>query len=163
MKTLPTVYIETSIVSYLTARPSRDVVVLGHQEVTREWWNSSRVFFDLRASNLVIQEASAGDAGAAAQRMGLLSTFKLLDVNENALILSEALLKQGSLPAKASADALHIAIAAVHNIQYLLTWNCKHIANAQMRPLIERICRNSGFEPPILCTPEELLGDEYVD
>ena len=155
---MSSVYIETSIISYLTARVSRDLIVAGHQQMTEEWWSVQRNRFELWASELVVEGASAGDASAAAERLKVLNTIEMLDITEEAGFLATALIERGSLPAKASADALHIAIAAVHNVDYLLTWNCKHIANAEMRPVIESVCRNMGFIPPILCTPEELMG-----
>jgi predicted nucleic acid-binding protein len=155
---MSSVYIETSIISYLTARVSRDLIVAGHQQMTEEWWSVQRNRFELWASELVVEEASAGDASAAAERLKVLNTIEMLDITEEAGFLATALIERCSLPAKASADALHIAIAAVHNVDYLLTWNCKHIANAEMRPVIESVCRNMGFTPPILCTPEELMG-----
>ena len=155
---MSSVYIETSIISYLTARVSRDLIVAGHQQMTEEWWSVQRNRFELWASELVVEEASAGDASAAAERLKVLNTIEMLDITEEAGFLATALIERGSLPAKASADALHIAIAAVHNVDYLLTWNCKHIANAEIRPVIESVCRNMGFIPPILCTPEELMG-----
>ena len=155
---MSSVYIETSIISYLTARVSRDLIVAGHQQMTEEWWSVQRNRFELWASELVVEEASAGDASAAAERLKVLNTIEMLDITEEAGFLATALIERGSLPAKASADALHIAIAAVHNVDYLLTWNCKHIANADIRPVIESVCRNMGFIPPILCTPEELMG-----
>ena len=155
---MSSVYIETSIISYLTARVSRDLIVAGHQQMTEEWLSVQRNRFELWASELVVEEASAGDASAAAERLKVLNTIEMLDITEEAGFLATALIERGSLPTKASADALHIAIAAVHNVDYLLTWNCKHIANAEMRPVIESVCRNMGFIPPILCTPEELMG-----
>jgi hypothetical protein len=153
------VYVETSIISYLSARPSRDLVVAGHQQLTHEWWQSQRPRFSLFASQLVLQEAGRGDPEAARMRLQVLEGVSLLEVRTEALALAQALLGRGPLPERAAADALHIAIAAIHGVEFLLTWNCKHIANAQMRPLIERICRGQGYEPPVLCTPEELMGD----
>ena len=155
---MSSVYIETSIVSYLTARASRDLIVVGHQQMTEEWWSTQKSRFQLWASELVVEEASAGDTNAATERLKVLNTIEMLDITEDAGFLATALLERGSLPAKATADALHIAIAAVHHVDYLLTWNCKHIANAEMRPVIESVCRNMGFTPPILCTPEQLMG-----
>lgn len=152
------VYVETSIVSYLTARPSRDLIVAGHQQVTHEWWRTHRSRFHLYASQLVIREASGGDPEAADARLRALDGLALLEILPTAVTLSQALVARGALPQKATADALHIAVAAAHGIEYLLTWNCKHIANAEIRPLIERTCRAHGVEPPVLCTPEELMG-----
>jgi hypothetical protein len=151
----PTVYVETTIPSYLTAWPSRDLVRTAHQQITREWW-ARRDGFDLYSSRLVVQECQAGDAQAAADRLAALAGIPLLEQGAEAAELAEALVRGVPLPEKAGADALHIATAAVHGMQYLLTWNCTHIANAVMRPRIEAVCRAAGFEPPLICTPEEL-------
>jgi predicted nucleic acid-binding protein len=158
------VYLETSIISYLAARPSRDLVVAGHQQITHEWWQSRRTDFQLFASELVLTEAAQGDSTAARIRLDFMSGIATLETRPEALKLAQRLLHSGPLPHKAAADALHIAIAAVHGVEYLLTWNCKHIANAVLRPRVESVCRDLGYEPPVLCTPEELLeGGEYVD
>ncbi|MBA3530949.1 MAG: type II toxin-antitoxin system VapC family toxin [Ardenticatenales bacterium] len=153
------VYLETSIVSYLSARPSRDLVVAGHQQLTNEWWQNQRPRFAIFISQLVLEEAGRGDPDVAQARLQILEGIPLLDIRTEALVLAQALLEQGSLPEKASADALHIATATIHGVEFLLTWNCKHIANAELRPHIERVCRSYGFEPPVLCTPEELMGE----
>jgi hypothetical protein len=152
----PTVYVETTIPSYLTAWPSRDVVRAGEQQVTRDWW-ARRSEFELRVSSLVLLECSAGDADAAALRLAALDGVPVLAQAAEAETLAEALLREVPLPAKAGADALHIAVAAVNGVAYLLTWNCTHIANAALRPRIEAICRQMGYEPPVICTPTELL------
>jgi hypothetical protein len=154
----PKTYIETTIVSYLTARPSRDLVRAAHQQITREWWDS-RGDFTLFISQFVLDEAAAGDVDAAAQRIDALRDARLLDVTEEAILLAGDLVAGGGLPAKARVDALHVAIAAVHGMNFLLTWNCKHIANAATRDRIEELCRAAGFEPPIICTPLELLKE----
>ena len=151
------VYVETSVISYLTAWPSRDIVIAGHQQTTREWWRDQRQSFQLVASQLVIQEASAGDVVAAQERLEILKNIELLEVKEDALNLAQVLIQSGPLPRKAAEDALHIAIAVTNGVEYLLTWNCKHIANASVRSSIEGICRAAGYEPTIICTPEELL------
>ncbi len=152
------IYVETSIVSYLTARPNRDLVRAAHQEVTREWW-ARRTVFDLYISQLVLDEAAAGDAGAAAQRLEALRDLPLLELTVDVTALGARLVREAALPSKAAADAFHIAFAAVHGLDILLTWNCTHIANATMRPRIESICRASGFEPPVICTPLELVEE----
>src|SRR2546423_196734 len=152
------VYIETTVVSYLTARPSRDLVVTAHQQITQDWWANRRPDFELYASQLVIQEASAGDAQMAQLRLASLDQIPLLVVSKEAVSLARLLVEKGPIPEKAAVDALHIAIAAAHGMDYLLTWNCKHIANAEMQSGVATICRASGYEPPIICTPEELLG-----
>jgi predicted nucleic acid-binding protein len=153
------VYIETSVISYLTARPSRDLITAAHQQLTTDWWEDRRKDFDLYVSQLVVREASAGDQNAASRRLEIIEPIPLLELNEEALGLARSLLEDGPLPTKASEDALHIAIATVHGMDFLLTWNCKHIANAEMRNLIEEVCRSKGYEPPITCTREELLGE----
>jgi hypothetical protein len=150
------VYIETTFVSYLTARPSRDVVIAGHQQSTREWWEQSRTDFELCTSQLVLQEAGSGDPDAARERLGLLRAMVLLDTTAAAVQLAEALLRANALPEKAGDDALHIAIAANQKIPYLLTWNCRHLANATMRPVIEAVCAGQAYKVPIICTPDEL-------
>lgn len=151
----PTVYIETTIPSYLTAWPSRDLVRAAHQQITREWW-THRADFDLYSSRLVVQECQAGDSQAAADRLAALAGIPLLAEGPDVTELAEALIRFVPLPEKAVADSLHIAIAAVHGMKYLLTWNCTHIANVVLRPQIEAVCRAAGFEPPLICTPEEL-------
>jgi hypothetical protein len=151
------VYIETTIVSYLTARPSRDLIITAHQQITQEWWQTQRDKFDLFVSQLVIREVSVGDEEVARRRVETLEGVPLLELNQEALALAEDLIARGPLPRKAAEDALHIAIATVHGMDYLLTWNCKHIANAKMRSQIESICRFRGYEPSIICTAEELL------
>lgn len=151
-------YIETTIVSYLTARPTRDLVRAAEQEITREWWDG-RAEFDLYISQLVLDEAAAGDVEAAARRLAAVRDTPILDTTDEAIALGRRLVAAGGLPSKAEADALHIAIAAVHGIDYLLTWNCTHIANARMRGKIERLCREAGYDPPMLCTPMELMEE----
>jgi hypothetical protein len=153
----PKVYIETTVVSYLTARPSRDVVIAGHQQTTHEWWDKRKDEYELCASQLVLQEADAGDRQYAAKRLEILNAVTLLETTADALSLAKALLHHSALPARAAEDALHIAIAAVQGVPYLLTWNCRHLANAAIRPLVESVCTRTGFKAPIICTPEELL------
>lgn len=154
----PSVYIETSIVSYLTARASRDLVIAAHCQITQEWWEMRRADFTLYTAQPVIKEASAGDAEMVAKRLAALDGVPLLAVNQAANDLAKALVTRGPIPPKAAVDALHIATAAVHGMDYLLTWNCKHIANAEMQSAIAARCRAAGFKSPVLCTPEELLG-----
>ena len=155
----PKIYLETTIISYLAARPSKDLITAAHQQVTHDWWQHRRRDFDLFSSQLVIQESSAGDAAVAQTRLQLLSDIPLVQVSEDCVSLARALVEKGPIPEKAAVDALHIAIATVHGMDYLLTWNCKHIANAEMQTAVSRICRSAGYEPPVICTPEELSGD----
>ncbi len=151
----PKAYIETSIASYLTAWQSRDLVLAAHQQVTRDWW-ASRGNFELFASQFVLDEAAAGDEDAAASRLAALAEAAILEVTEDAILLAERLIAGGGLPSPARVDALHVAMATVHGMDYLLTWNCRHIANAALRGKIEELCREAGFEPPTICTPLEL-------
>jgi len=153
-----TVYIETSIVSYLTARPSRDLLVAAHQQLTVAWWDEQRPRYELFASQVVLAEARAGDPEAAQRRLAVLERLPLLDVTDAAIGLATMLVTRQVLPAQAAQDALHLAMACVHGIQYLLTWNCTHLANARLRSRIEQVCREAGYVPPIICTPEELEG-----
>jgi predicted nucleic acid-binding protein len=151
------VYIETSVISYFVARSSRDIIVAANQQATQEWWASRKKDFEIYISQLVVQEAGSGDEEAAANRLRVLEDFPLLDILDEAIHLAEKLIEQKAIPEKASEDALHIAIAAVHGMEYLLTWNFKHIANATMRANVELVCRLNGYEPPIICSPLELM------
>ena len=156
----PTVYIETSIVSYLAARPSRDLITAAHQQVTTEWWATRRPAFRLHISELVVQEVSDGDPDAARRRLALLEGIPAIAVTADALSFARSLLENRVVPRAAETDALHIAVAAAGGMEYLLTWNCRHIANAQIRGKIEELARLRGFEPPIPCTPEELMESD---
>jgi hypothetical protein len=151
------VYIETTFAGYLTARPSRDLIVAAHQQITYDWWDARRADYELCVSQLVLQEAGDGDPQAARERLDVLATMIVLEINEEAVKLAEDLVQAGALPAKAGNDSLHIAIAAIHRVPYLLTWNCRHMANATMRAQIERVCAGDGFKAPIICTPEEMM------
>ena len=158
--TAPVVYLETSVVSYATSRPSRDLVVAGHQQITREWFAHQAPAYKVFISQLVASEACGGDEEAARERTAFLRGIPLLGITDAAGELATELVEGGAVPREATEDALHIAIATVHGVEYLLTWNCKHIANATMRQAIERVCRGAGYEPPVICTPEELMNDE---
>lgn len=152
----PRVYLETTIPSYLTAWRSRDLIKAAHQEATREWWES-RNRFELYISQVVMNEAARSDLKAAEQRLEVLTGIPILDVTEDAKALAKDLMKSGPLPKKAAVDALHIGVAAVHGMDFLLTWNCTHIANAATRGEIEAVCRKSELSPPTICTPLELM------
>jgi hypothetical protein len=153
------VYIETTIPSYLAARPSRDLVQAARQRITLEWWNNERQKFDLCISQVVLDEAAAGDADAAERRLALLENVPLLELTEAVSDVVKAILASGLLPEKATRDAFHIAVSSVHFVDMLLTWNCQHIANAAIMKDLGRIVAKCGLEMPILCTPEELLGE----
>jgi len=152
------VYLETSVISYLVSRPSRDLVVAAHQQITRQWWEECRASFQLYVSQMVIQEAGSGDPAAAQRRLEELAGIPLLGLTDEAQALARELIVNGAVPEQAVEDALHIALATVHGIDYLLTWNCRHIANAQMRGAVTSVCALQGYDPPVICTPEELMG-----
>jgi hypothetical protein len=153
------VYIETSVVSYLTARPSKNVIEAGHQQSTYQFWDR-RNEFDLFVSELVLTECAAGDPEAAGKRLAALRGIELLDITSQSLELAKDLVTAGIVPSKASEDALHISIATVHFADYLLTWNCRHIANPEIQSRIAERFRNNGLFLPFICTPEELIGGE---
>lgn len=152
----PRLYLETTIPSYLTAWPSRDLIVAAHQQLTKEWWRTRRDAFENCISQFVLDEAGAGDADAARERLEVLKPLPLLNVTESVLQLASALLQAGVIPDKAARDAAHIAVA-VHGVEYLMTWNCAHIANAMIVKKVQAICVQNGFSCPVICTPEELM------
>lgn len=153
------IYVETSIVSYLVGRIHRhDLSVAYNQQFTREWWSRRRADFDLYTSPVVIDEAAKGDRSLAAERLQHLAALVILDVANEARWLARDLLRLTRIPAKAELDALHIAVAAVSGMDFLLTWNCAHIANAEILPKVYDVCRSAGYEPPLVCTPLELPG-----
>jgi predicted nucleic acid-binding protein len=153
------VYLETSIVSYLTAFPSSDLIAAGHQLTTFDWWENHRQNFEVVASELVIQEAGLGNMQMAQKRLAILKAVKILDINDKARNLAKMLVAKKAVPEKAAADALHIAIAAAEKIEFLATWNFKHIANAKMQAKIKEVIRAEDYEPSHICTLEELLGE----
>lgn len=157
---MDTVYIETSIVSHATARPSSDIQIAALQHQARNWWSTERSNFELVTSQLVIDEASAGDSTAAKDRLKLLDGLPTVPINEDVRNLARAIVSASIMPQKAAADALHVAAAAVSGVQYLLTLNCKHIANAHELPRIYRLLDEQGFGQLLICTPVEFLGGD---
>ena len=153
------VYVETSVVSYLVSRPSRDLVVAAHQEVTREWWETRRARFDLFVSQAVLDEAGRGDPAAAAARLRALEGIAVLDATEETAELAQSLLAEGVFPSEARLDALHVALAATHGLDVLLTWNCRHLANGEIARTAARHLWARGHVPPAICTPDELMGE----
>jgi hypothetical protein len=154
------VYIETTIISYLVGWLSRnDLQVAANQELTRRWWLTRRQGFEMFASSAVVDEVSDGDTALARERLSFLSDMTLLAVTPETHALKQELVRLSHIPKKAETDALHIAVAAVHGIDYLLTWNCRHIANAVILPSVYEVCRAAGYEPPFVCTPQELMGE----
>ncbi len=155
----PRVYLETTIPSLLTAKPSRDVLIAGQQQATLDWWELERHCFEVVISALVLAEISAGDPVAAAERLDAVRGCQVLAMDEEIERLTKAILHTRLIPPKAYTDAAHIAAAARHGIEYLLTWNCRHIANAAIVERVRQACRDAGYEPPMICTPLELMGD----
>jgi len=153
----PTVYLETTVIGYLSMRVSGLLRVAANQQTTRDWWDNHRQRFDLFVSRFVVDECSNGDPVAVQERLVYLEGIPLLQIADEVHSLAESLVIGVPLPEKAAMDALHISVAAINNIQYLMTWNCKHIANPSLRPRIEKLCREGGYEPPVICTPQELL------
>ena len=160
---MDTIYVETSIVSHATARPSTDIQIAALQEQARNWWTIERPHFELVTSQLVIDEASAGDPFAATARLKLLESLPTVPINEDVRNLARAIVLASMMPKKAAADALHVAAAAVAGVQYLLTLNCKHIANAHELPRVYRLLRDNGFGQLLICTPAEFLGGQDDD
>ena len=156
---MATVYIETSIVSYLRHRPSSQVVMSARQFLTHQWWNDERANYELVTSQYVMDEASDGDPVLSAERLQALKGIPLLPIDARIGVIASEIMNRAILPPQASIDALHIAMAARHEIQYLLTWNCKHIANAKILPRIYKVLLDLGCPIPIICTPEEMLHD----
>jgi hypothetical protein len=157
---MDTVYIETSIVSYLRQRPSPQVVMAARQLLTHQWWNGERSKYELVTSQYVIDEASAGDPTLAAERLESLEGIPLLPLDVTIAPIAEEIMNRGILASKARTDALHIAMVAHHRIQYLLTWNCRHIANARILPRIHSLLADLSLPIPIICTPEEMVDDD---
>jgi predicted nucleic acid-binding protein len=156
----PALYLETTVVSYLVARPSRDVVALAHQEITRQWWATRRQAFAIYVSPVVLEEASLGDADQARERLRLLAAYPVLAATEHVEQIAAAYLRELRLPERAIRDAAHLAFACTYAVEYLLTWNCAHIANAEVRRQLLLVNERLGLVTPVICTPEELLGQE---
>ncbi len=152
-----TVYIETSVISYLTAKPSRDLIVAAHQQMTIDWWETALPNFEVFISPVVIEEAAKGDPHAAKLRLDKIALFPVLEVLPEVHTLAESYFSMIAIPGKARADAYHIALAAWHGIDYLVSWNCTHIANGRIRMVIEEINSMQGIRTPVICTPEELM------
>ncbi len=155
----PVVYIETSVISYLASRPSRDVVIAGRQAVSQDWWENQSQRFELRISALVEEEASRGDSSAATRRAAIIRNIPSLAISDLAVALAETLVERRAIPKGSEDDALHIAVAATQGTDFLLTWNFKHINNAETKQLIADVVDSCGYICPLLCSPEELGGN----
>jgi len=153
-----TVYIESSVISYLTSRPSRDLVTAARQTITLEWWDERKSEYEVYISVLVEEEISRGNPTEADRRLSAVEEIPALDISDPANALAKNLIKQKAVPENSEEDALHIAIAAFSGIDYLLTWNFKHINNAETKTAIIKVVESHGLVCPILCSPEELVG-----
>jgi hypothetical protein len=154
------IYIESTIPSYVVARPARDLLQAARQRLTWDWWHSKRGQHDLFASQIVLDEIGSGDAEMSRQRLELVAQINLLDLTDDAKALTKNILRSGVLPPEADRDAAHIALATVHEMDILLSWNCRHIANAAIQPVLRKLADAADFTLPVICTPEELLGND---
>jgi predicted nucleic acid-binding protein len=157
------IYIETSIVSYLKQRPSGQVIAAARQLLTRQWWDNERTNYELVTSQYVLDEAGRGDPTLATERILALAEIPLVELPNEIPALASEILSRAILPASAQLDALHIAATAYHELEYLLTWNCTHIANAQILPRIRDLLLELNYPVPIICTPEEMVGGNELD
>ncbi|MEO6753074.1 MAG: type II toxin-antitoxin system VapC family toxin [Chthoniobacteraceae bacterium] len=157
------IFIETTIPSYYVARPSRNLLQFARQELTREWWDGQRQQFDLFTSQLVLDEAAEGEQAKASERLQLLDGIALLELDKNAESLATKLIESGILPSFAGRDASHLAVAGVHGMDFLLTWNCKHIANPFLADRLQSCFSGMGVHLPVICTPEQFFTDDTND
>ncbi len=157
----PALYLETSVVGYYTGRPSRDLIIAGRQQITRDWWENERRKYSLHISALVLQESQRGEPEAIKRRESALRGIPLPGTTDQTEGLAEALVKDGPIPLEYPEDALHIALASTNRMDFLLTWNFRHINNARMKSDVMRIVARFGCECPVICTPEELLETDY--
>jgi hypothetical protein len=155
-----TVYIETSIISLLKRRPSHNTVEVARQILTHQWWEEQKPDYQLVTSQYVIDEAAAGDPEMASARLLELEGIPLLPLEEKIAEVAESLIEKAILSPKSVVDALHISIAAFHRIEYLLTWNCSHIANAKIQRRIRQVLEEMAIPMPIICTPQEMVEDD---
>jgi predicted nucleic acid-binding protein len=155
---MDTIYLETTIIGHLAGRIHRDPFTAARQQITRDWWRDESPKFQVYISQLVLDECSDGDSTAALERLEVVKSLDLINSSTEVDALARALVAGKAVPESEPRDAFHIAISAVNGVKYLLTWNFKHIANASLRSRIEKICFGSGFEPPVICTPDELMG-----
>jgi predicted nucleic acid-binding protein len=153
----PTLYIETTVISYLTARRSKDSIAAAHQRITKEWWDKALPLFEPFISPFVIEEISKGDEQAAKLRIEKVSSMPLLKISPEARRLADAYFSAVGLSEKARMDSYHLAMATWHGMDYLVSWNCTHIVSGRVRRIVEEVNAPFGLKTPILCTPEELM------
>ena len=153
----PTAYIETTIIGHLVGKIQIAPIVAGRQTMTRIWWLLADKKYRLFVSQVVTDECASGDPDAAAERLGVLATLEFVATTPPVDDLARQLIEKFAVPKTEPRDAVHISLAAVHGLEYLVSWNFKHIVNPTTRSTIERVCRNAGYEPPMICTPDELM------
>ena len=152
------VYLETTIVSYYCSRPHRDIIISARQQLTELWWGTQIKNYNVFISDLVLEESAKGDNVAAAKRLEAISNFSILEIDDECSDLAKILISKKAIPAEFPEDALHIAVAAMNGIDFILTWNFAHINNAMKREKIMDVIDQCGYICPVICTPEELLG-----
>ena len=155
------IYIESTIPSYVVARPARDLLQAARQQLTRDWWDLRREKHELFTSQVVLDEIASGEAAMAKQRLAVMAGLAVVRATDEVEALTLRVLGSGLLPTDADRDAAHIALATVHEMDILLSWNCRHIANAAIQARLRRLVEQSGFTLPVLCTPDELTGELY--
>ena len=155
------IYIESTIPSYVVARPARDLLQAARQQLTRDWWELRRASHELFTSQLVLDEIAFGETEMANRRLELMADITLLESTDQAGQLTRRIMNSGLLPAKAEGDEAHIALATVHKLDILLTWNCRHIANALILGRLRRVIESCGHSAPTICTPEEFLQQPH--
>ena len=153
----PTVYVETTVIGHLVGRMLADPVVAGRQTVTRQWWPMAIIKYRFFVSKVVADECAAGDPDAAKERLDILDSLEFIATSPAVDALAHKLIERSAVPKSEPRDAIHISLAAVNGLEYLVSWNFKHIVNPTTRVAIERVCRGAGFVPPIICTPDELM------
>jgi predicted nucleic acid-binding protein len=151
------IYLETTVVSYYTSKPSRDIIVLAHQQITRDWWTTAAKRYDIYISQIVVEEARSGDPDAAGKRMQILKEIHHLELNPAVEKMAQVYKDKLKILPKAIRDAVHLAVASIHNMDYLVTWNCAHIANGEVVKKLLKINESFGIKTPVICTPEELM------
>ncbi len=155
--TRPTAYIETTVIGHLVGRILADPIVAGRQAVTRQWWPTAIAKYRLFVSKVVADECAAGDGDAARERLEVLDSLEFIATSPSVDKLAGKLIEEFAIPRTEPRDAIHISLAAVNGLEYLVSWNFKHIVNPTTRSAIERVCRDAGFVPPMICTPDELM------
>jgi predicted nucleic acid-binding protein len=159
--TVRSVYVETTVISYLTAKPSRDLIVAAHQQVTREWWEKAQGRFDLYISAVVLDEVTQGNPDAAERRRSIVADMKLLEMLAAVEDLKAEYSEKLPIPDKALADCYHLALASWHGMDYLVSWNMKHIVNGDVILTVQELNAARGIRTPLICTPEELVEDPW--